>query len=450
MTLDELVFDPATGEGDLLVNLVEGVFRIISGAIPSENFTVVTPAATIGIRGTDFEVAVDELGVNAVSVFEGEVEVEPNDDQPGVGPGAAPAVRRAAAVARAWERVALHRGGGDVVRGEAKRSEDIGLRFLDEVERERLTRDQADRARAGRAPADRESPERRNLVRGEAVRDDAPGRGERNVVVRIKEPPRGENAGRILIGRRAELGLPIDRPDRQADVGGGDRPDRARDFGGEDRADRGRNFGGADRPEAGRNFGGPGGDGRPDRELGGGERTDRPNEFGGGDRPDRGFGGEERPARENNSPPDRENNAGARPERDFGGGERPVRENDADRESPDRERPDRERPDRERPDPENDAGANNRPERDFGGGERPDRENDAERERPDRDNDADRNVPIAKTSQATMEDPIGRGAAMTTRQPIPTRTRKIGATIEGMTGKSDPRQNSIGGGLRQN
>ena len=90
MILNELVFDPVTGEGGLLVNLVEGVFRIISGAIPSENFTVVTPAATIGIRGTDFEVAVDEFGVTAVSVFEGEVEVEPNDDQPGVGPGQHP------------------------------------------------------------------------------------------------------------------------------------------------------------------------------------------------------------------------------------------------------------------------------------------------------------------------------------------------------------------------
>ena len=103
MILNELVFDPVTGEGGLLVNLVEGVLRIISGAIPSENFTVVTPAATIGIRGTDFEVAVDEFGVTAVSVFEGEVEVEPNDDQPGVGPGAAPGVRRAAAIARAGE-----------------------------------------------------------------------------------------------------------------------------------------------------------------------------------------------------------------------------------------------------------------------------------------------------------------------------------------------------------
>ncbi len=375
MILNELVFDPVTGEGGLLVNLVEGVFRIISGAIPSENFTVVTPAATIGIRGTDFEVAVDEFGVTAVSVFEGEVEVEPNDDQPGVGPGAAPGVRRAAAIARAGERVALHRSGGDVVRGEAKRSEDRGLRILDEIERERVTRNQSDRAQAGRTPADRENPERRNLARGEAVRDDAPGRGERNVVVRIKEPPRGENADRILIGRRAELGLAIDRPDRQADVGGGERPGGGRNFGGEDRVDRGGNFGGADRP-------------------------DRPDEFGGGERPDRGFGGEERPGREDdadgNPPPERENNAGAndRPEQEFGGGERPDRGNGADGERPDRE---------------NDAGANNRPDRDFGGGESPDRENDADRERPGRGNDADRERPDRENDAGVNGRPDGPG-----------------------------------------
>ena len=48
------------------------------------------------------------------------------------------------------------------------------------------------------------------------------------------------------------------------------------------------------------------------------------------------------------------------------------------------------------------------------------------------------NVLIAKTTQAPMVDPIARDAAMTTRWPILTRTRKIGATIDRMTGNPTP------------
>ncbi len=56
MTLDTFVYDPANGNGSLALD-VKGAFRFVSGQIskqPNKQVAVTTPAATIGIRGTDF------------------------------------------------------------------------------------------------------------------------------------------------------------------------------------------------------------------------------------------------------------------------------------------------------------------------------------------------------------------------------------------------------------
>lgn len=55
MTLDSLVYDPATGEGSSEVTVLKGMFKFISGDIAANNpgdMVVETPVATIGIRGT--------------------------------------------------------------------------------------------------------------------------------------------------------------------------------------------------------------------------------------------------------------------------------------------------------------------------------------------------------------------------------------------------------------
>ncbi|MCF8479306.1 MAG: FecR domain-containing protein [Rhodospirillum sp.] len=55
MVLDEMVYDPGTGEGSSSVSLVSGVFSFVSGEIAKSGpdaMTVSTPVATIGIRGT--------------------------------------------------------------------------------------------------------------------------------------------------------------------------------------------------------------------------------------------------------------------------------------------------------------------------------------------------------------------------------------------------------------
>ncbi len=55
MVLDELVYDPSTGNGSMAVDMVEGAFSFVSGEIAKtgpDAMKVSTPVATIGIRGT--------------------------------------------------------------------------------------------------------------------------------------------------------------------------------------------------------------------------------------------------------------------------------------------------------------------------------------------------------------------------------------------------------------
>ncbi|MBN8530789.1 MAG: FecR domain-containing protein [Alphaproteobacteria bacterium] len=55
MTLDKLVYDEATGEGESSVTVLKGMFKFVSGEIAAHNpgdMKIKTPVATIGIRGT--------------------------------------------------------------------------------------------------------------------------------------------------------------------------------------------------------------------------------------------------------------------------------------------------------------------------------------------------------------------------------------------------------------
>ena len=55
MTIDEFVYDPATGAGEVVASVAEGVFRFVTGNIAQgdpEDMTINLPVGTIGIRGT--------------------------------------------------------------------------------------------------------------------------------------------------------------------------------------------------------------------------------------------------------------------------------------------------------------------------------------------------------------------------------------------------------------
>ena len=67
--IDNVVFDDDPSKSDLAMTFAQGTARFISGElgkVNKENVRLRTPTASIGIRGTDFTVTVDELGQTLV------------------------------------------------------------------------------------------------------------------------------------------------------------------------------------------------------------------------------------------------------------------------------------------------------------------------------------------------------------------------------------------------
>ena len=89
LIIDEFVYDPNTKKGSLSLKSALGTVRYASGQIAKTSPTEVqikTPTATIGVRGTDFSMTVDELGGSTIillpscdtngNCFVGEISVE--------------------------------------------------------------------------------------------------------------------------------------------------------------------------------------------------------------------------------------------------------------------------------------------------------------------------------------------------------------------------------------
>lgn len=65
IVIDNVVFDKDPSKSDLAMTFAQGTARFITGSlgtIEKENIRLRTPTASIGIRGTDFTVTVDEFG----------------------------------------------------------------------------------------------------------------------------------------------------------------------------------------------------------------------------------------------------------------------------------------------------------------------------------------------------------------------------------------------------
>lgn len=74
--LDEFVYDPASASGGGQLSLQLGAFRFQSGELKNkENVKLVTPTATMTIRGTHLVIFVDGDGATEVNVIEGAVDV---------------------------------------------------------------------------------------------------------------------------------------------------------------------------------------------------------------------------------------------------------------------------------------------------------------------------------------------------------------------------------------
>lgn len=68
VNLDNFVYDPNRGSGDVVVQMGRGTFRFITGSQDKRNYKIVTPVATIGVRGTVFHVKND--GTESILVLQ--------------------------------------------------------------------------------------------------------------------------------------------------------------------------------------------------------------------------------------------------------------------------------------------------------------------------------------------------------------------------------------------
>ena len=72
LVIDEFVYDPANDVGSLSLKASLGTVRYASGQIAKkykQNVKIRTPSATIGVRGTDFVMVVDEVGGSLITLL---------------------------------------------------------------------------------------------------------------------------------------------------------------------------------------------------------------------------------------------------------------------------------------------------------------------------------------------------------------------------------------------
>ena len=75
IVLDKFIFDASASPGSISVNVSKGAFRFITGIAPKTSYEIKTPTASLGVRGTVFDVFVAENGETAVLLHEGGVDV---------------------------------------------------------------------------------------------------------------------------------------------------------------------------------------------------------------------------------------------------------------------------------------------------------------------------------------------------------------------------------------
>ncbi|MDA7946771.1 MAG: FecR domain-containing protein [Hyphomicrobiaceae bacterium] len=73
LTLDRFVYNPSTRTGDVVVNALQGTFRFVSGSAKPGGYTIKTPVATVGLRGTIVEGYIASDGSLILVVVEGSV-----------------------------------------------------------------------------------------------------------------------------------------------------------------------------------------------------------------------------------------------------------------------------------------------------------------------------------------------------------------------------------------
>jgi hypothetical protein len=72
LTIDRFVFAGQSNAREFTINAVRGAFRFITGSSQKQAYTIKTPSATIGVRGTHFDVTVRGQTTN-LALYDGSV-----------------------------------------------------------------------------------------------------------------------------------------------------------------------------------------------------------------------------------------------------------------------------------------------------------------------------------------------------------------------------------------
>jgi hypothetical protein len=75
LVLDKFVYDPAQSGGSIFINLAKGAFRFVTGVAEKPAYVIRVPAASITVRGTIFDVYVQESGQSWLLLHEGAVRI---------------------------------------------------------------------------------------------------------------------------------------------------------------------------------------------------------------------------------------------------------------------------------------------------------------------------------------------------------------------------------------
>jgi hypothetical protein len=77
VVLDNFIYNPKASGSKVVLGLTRGSFRFITGKANHDAYEISTPTATIGVRGTAFDVYVSDTGELAIAMINGAVEVCP-------------------------------------------------------------------------------------------------------------------------------------------------------------------------------------------------------------------------------------------------------------------------------------------------------------------------------------------------------------------------------------
>ncbi len=78
VVLDDFVYNPKGSGSKVVLELARGSFRFMTGKANHDAYEITTPTATIGVRGTAFDVYVDDSGAIAIAMINGAVQVCPH------------------------------------------------------------------------------------------------------------------------------------------------------------------------------------------------------------------------------------------------------------------------------------------------------------------------------------------------------------------------------------